>query len=112
MSVREGSWQQYDWARESDVMVPMRDGVRLATDMYRPALDGQALSGPFPVLMERTPYGKVRDDLTAMAKYFARRGYVVACRMCEGATTPMVSGTPSPRRGRTARTRSIGSRRN
>ena len=65
ISVREGSWQQYDWVREGDVMVPMRDGVRLATDIYRPALDGQALSGPFPVLMERTPYSKVRDDLTA-----------------------------------------------
>jgi uncharacterized protein len=84
MSVREGSWQQYDWARESDVMVPMRDGVRLATDIYRPALNGQALSGPFPVLMERTPYGKVRDDLTAMAKYFARRGYVVAVQDVRG----------------------------
>jgi uncharacterized protein len=84
ISVREGSWQQYDWVREGEVMVPMRDGVRLATDIYRPALDGQALSGPFPVLMERTPYGKVRDDLTAMAKYFARRGYVVAVQDVRG----------------------------
>ena len=30
ISAREGSWQQYNWVRESDVMVPMRDGVRLA----------------------------------------------------------------------------------
>ena len=29
-----------------DVMVPMRDGVRLATDIYRPALpDGSSASG-------------------------------------------------------------------
>ncbi len=28
-----------------DVMVPMRDGVRLATDIYRPALDGEARTG-------------------------------------------------------------------
>jgi hypothetical protein len=84
ISAREGSWQQYNWVRESDVMVPMRDGVRLPIDIYRPALDGQALSGPFPVLTERTPYGKVRDDLTAMPKYFARRGYVVAVRDVRG----------------------------
>ena len=34
-------------------MVPMRDGIRLATDVYLP--DG---AGPFPVIMERTPYGR------------------------------------------------------
>ncbi|MEZ4863831.1 MAG: CocE/NonD family hydrolase [Caldilineaceae bacterium] len=34
-------------------MVPMRDGVQLATDIYRPA-DG----APTPVLMARTPYNK------------------------------------------------------
>ena len=38
-------------------MVAMRDGVRLATDVYLP--DG---AGPFPVIMERTPYGRERDQ--------------------------------------------------
>lgn len=38
---------------ERDVMVPMRDGVRLATDVYLPPGPG-----PFPVLLERTPYDK------------------------------------------------------
>ncbi len=38
-------------------MVPMRDGVRLATDIHMP--EG---SGPFPVVMERTPYG--RDEVS------------------------------------------------
>jgi putative CocE/NonD family hydrolase len=38
---------------DADVMVPMRDGVRLATDIYRP-LD----AGPVPVLLVRLPYGK------------------------------------------------------
>ena len=37
-------------------MVPMRDGVKLATDVYLPA--GQ---GPFPVVLYRTPYGKDSD---------------------------------------------------
>ena len=35
---------------DKNVMVPMRDGVRLATDVYR--LDGSSLA---PVLITRTP---------------------------------------------------------
>ena len=38
---------------EINVAVPMRDGVVLRADVYRPAGDG-----PFPVLVYRTPYGK------------------------------------------------------
>ncbi|HIE51077.1 MAG TPA: CocE/NonD family hydrolase [Armatimonadetes bacterium] len=41
------------FGRRETVMVPMRDGVRLATDIYLPP--GK---GPFPVLLTRTPYGK------------------------------------------------------
>src|SRR3989449_8676126 len=40
---------------EKNIMLPMRDGVRLATDVYR--LDGAA---PAPVLLARTPYDKER----------------------------------------------------
>ena len=40
---------------EKNIMVPLRDGVRLATDVYR--LDGTA---PAPVLLARTPYDKER----------------------------------------------------
>jgi putative CocE/NonD family hydrolase len=36
---------------EQKVMVPMRDGVRLATDIYRPKTDK-----PVPVILSRTPY--------------------------------------------------------
>jgi predicted acyl esterase len=32
--------------------VPMRDGTRLATDVYLPAAPGR-----YPVVMQRTPYG-------------------------------------------------------
>lgn len=38
---------------ERDVMVSMRDGVKLATDVYRPADDAR-----HPVLVQRTPYSK------------------------------------------------------
>ena len=54
----EGSPQQYDALRENDVTAPMRDGVRLAADIYRPAIDGRAVDFEFPVLLERTPYDK------------------------------------------------------
>ncbi len=36
---------------EQKVMVPMRDGVRLATDIYRPKTDQ-----PVPIIFSRTPY--------------------------------------------------------
>jgi uncharacterized protein len=48
----------YDLHLTSDVMVRMRDGVHLATDIYRPMRDGAPLPGRFPVILERTPYGK------------------------------------------------------
>ena len=37
---------------EKKLMVPMRDGVRLATDLYRP----KDVEGPVPTLFWRTPY--------------------------------------------------------
>lgn len=38
---------------QKNLMVTMRDGVELATDIYRPAA-----GGPFPTLVERIPYNK------------------------------------------------------
>jgi putative CocE/NonD family hydrolase len=40
-------------AIERDIAVPMRDGVRLLANLYRPA-EG----GPHAVIMSVTPYGK------------------------------------------------------
>jgi len=77
---------------ERDLMVPARDGVLLATDLYRP--DGP---GPFPVLLERTPYDKSassRSERTStdarprsraeVAAYFVGHGYAVAYQDCRG----------------------------
>lgn len=73
---------------ERDVMVAMRDGVRLATDVYRPALGGRPASGAFPSILERTPYGKsqptTRHASTEVANAFASHGYVVAYQDCRG----------------------------
>src|SRR6202022_4026422 len=86
-----------DMAFESRIMVPMRDGVNLATDVYRPARDGKALAGPFPVILERTPYGRdhvSRSERTAsnpkpktraeVALFFVSRGYIVVYQDCRG----------------------------
>ena len=67
-----------------DVMVPMRDGVRLATDVYRPARDGVPVAEPLPVLLQRTPYGKEGRGLVERSLYFVERGYVVVLQDTRG----------------------------
>jgi putative CocE/NonD family hydrolase len=66
--------------REPDVMVKARDGVSLATDIYRPA----DASRRFPVLLHRTPYDKSAAATVAIADYFAQHGYVVAIQDTRG----------------------------
>jgi uncharacterized protein len=63
-------------------MVPMRDGVKLHTVYYIP----KGVSGPFPILMERTPYGAGtasraprRDNLK-----IASSGYILAFQDVRG----------------------------
>ncbi len=77
---------------ERDLMVRARDGTGLATDVYRPPG-----AGPFPVLLERTPYDKSapsRSERTAavamprsraeVAGYFVGHGYAVVYQDCRG----------------------------
>lgn len=59
------------------VMVPMRDGVRLATDVYLPFTNGS-----HPVILGRTPYGKATS--AGFAADGARRGYVVVVQDTRG----------------------------
>jgi predicted acyl esterase len=47
---------EFDVHLTENVMVPMRNGVRMATDIYRPARAGQPLTDRRPVLLHRTPY--------------------------------------------------------
>ena len=82
---------------ERDVMITMRDGIRLATDIYHPASAGVALDGRYPAIMERTPYGKQarsRSEIeigmdmpmtrAEVATQFVRAGYVVIYQDCRG----------------------------
>lgn len=82
---------------ESNRRVALRDGVQLATDVYRPARHGRPVAGRFPVILERTPYGRnvtyFRDVTAAdttpktraeVAAYYVRHGYVVILQDCRG----------------------------
>jgi len=64
-------------------MVPMRDGVRLSTDLYFPQNAGEKL----PVILIRTPYNKKdfrEKEKRAQAYMFASHGFVVAVQDCRG----------------------------
>jgi uncharacterized protein len=73
---------QYQSITSNDVMVAMRDGIRLATDIYLPAQNGSALSGRFPIVLTRTPYDKAGSK--AAGQYFASRGYVFVAQDTRG----------------------------
>lgn len=69
----ESSQPQYDVVIQRNRMAPMRDGTRLATDVYLPAVDGVPVEGPLPALLTRTPYNKL--GFAEGAEFFAKRGY-------------------------------------
>ena len=76
---------EFDVHLTENVPVAMRDGVRLATDVYRPARDGRALDDPRPVILHRTPYNKTETEATfGECRWFAARGYVVVNQDCRG----------------------------
>ena len=69
---------------ETNFMLPMRDGVRLATDVFRPARGGTPVDERFPALLHRTPYDKASPRLAEQARYFAGHGYVVVLQDLRG----------------------------
>ena len=97
--VQRGGEGMYDDMRvERDIMVPMRDGIKLACDIYRPAVAGESAPGAFPVILERTPYGKGQTSRSEISRHrperpqsrqevaacFVRHGYVVVYQDCRG----------------------------
>jgi len=60
------------------VMVPMRDGIRLATDVYLPP------QSPAPAVVMRTPYRRDDDAIVGAFMSLARRGFVVVSQDCRG----------------------------
>lgn len=60
------------------VMVPMRDGILLATDVYLPP------ELPAPVVVMRTPYERGADANVGAFMSLARRGFAVVSQDCRG----------------------------
>jgi len=73
---------EYQVVVEKDTMVAMRDGVRLATDLYLPARTNVVAEGRFPIILTRTPYNK--DGIQGFGRYFASRGYVFVAQDTRG----------------------------
>ncbi|NIV16612.1 MAG: hydrolase, partial [Aliifodinibius sp.] len=64
-----------------NVVVHTRDRVKLATDIYRPDVEGR-----FPIILVRLPYGKTEAycEMPALGRFFARRGYVFVVQDVRG----------------------------
>lgn len=69
---------------EENAMIPMRDGVRLAANIYRPAINGAPMEKKFPVILLRAPYNKKSERFVEPGKHFVRHGYVVVIQDCRG----------------------------
>lgn len=72
----DGSYRKYDSIVERHIAVTMPDGVTLYLDLYRPALDGAAVDGAWPVVLERSPYDKDKLSYAITGRYMAQRGYI------------------------------------
>jgi predicted acyl esterase len=63
----------------SEMFVVMRDGVRLATDVYLP--EGE---GPWPVILTRTPYGKRIPWAAEPFAFYLDAGFALVIQDCRG----------------------------
>ncbi|MGE0552130.1 MAG: CocE/NonD family hydrolase [Gemmatimonadales bacterium] len=89
-STAQGNRTPVDLARyfepKIDVMIPMRDGARLHTEIYLPK---NAPSGPRPILLERTPYyanpgeRQISPRLQLYSEFFDD-GYIVVLQDLRG----------------------------
>jgi putative CocE/NonD family hydrolase len=67
---------------EKNVIITVRDGTKLAADVYHPSPDGTASVGRFPTLLTRTPYDK--NGVDRDGRYYAERGYNVVANDVRG----------------------------
>jgi uncharacterized protein len=64
---------------DTAVAIPMRDGVVLRADLYRPATGKR-----FPALVYRTPYGRTETPTDPIVLAAVRRGYAVVLQDVRG----------------------------
>lgn len=73
-----GASAELSFAVESNRMIPMRDGTRLATHIFRPKDDLK-----HPAVLMRSPYGKP-DETSGDARRYTAAGYVMVVQDCRG----------------------------
>src|SRR5207249_2870331 len=80
-----------------DLRVPMRDAVELSADLYLPPTG----EGPWPTILQRTPYDNTNPLWVNIAVYFAKGGYAFVSQgvrggrvAADGESEPMVNEGP------------------
>jgi len=72
--------QKFEVSVEQNVPSPMRDGIRLFSNIYKPDAEGK-----FPAILIRTPYNKSNYcEYSSFPVYAAQRGYVVIIQDVRG----------------------------
>lgn len=77
--IQEDTYKSQSIVTEYNVLIPMRDGVRLSADIYRPKS-----SGPVPVVLIRTCYGKGSPGVVAEARWWTHNGYAFVAEDVRG----------------------------
>jgi len=70
--------QDLEYRVEQNVMIPMRDGILLASNIYQPRAEGS-----YPVILLRTPYGKPGASW-GEAKRYTEAGFIMVAQDCRG----------------------------
>jgi hypothetical protein len=76
---------EFDGVERSSFYIPMRDGTKLAADLFRPTRHGKVVEGPFPTVWMHTPYnrrvyrgGPAAERYPGYAQGLVKYGYNVA----------------------------------
>jgi predicted acyl esterase len=64
--------------KNETIVVPMRDGIKLATDLYFP----EGSNGPWPLILIRTP--NYKEGYDRYGNYYSSHGYAVAIQDVRG----------------------------
>ncbi|WP_145048936.1 CocE/NonD family hydrolase [Paenibacillus xylanexedens] len=86
---QENAAGEFDIHGVSEIMVPMRDGVHLHTQVYLPN-HGES----WPCILVRNPYPNNQAILEASYTHFVKHGYVLVIQSCRG--TGLSEGDWSP----------------
>lgn len=83
-SNQKGSQPIYGMKEQKDVWIPLRDGVKLAADVFRPDVEGK-----YPVLLACQPFGKKHEEMVFTFPPQARPSHLWDGAL-EGGNTPYI----------------------